>query len=224
MPRAGGLARPRPTRRGDRLHRVGRGGDRHQAECRRADGGPAGPGRRGATTGTGTTSGPGCWSWSGRTRHSTPGTGSPTRWRRRAACPCSPTPAPGRAASPGRRSRPHRSTSPSSCRVGSTSRAQWRRPPRSWPVPRSAELGRIVAVDANAYFSRPGPRVVDGVELLEELLHGDAGLRPSRSAGPAPLTGSARSGRPVRPLAQTGTLATRCPTLWFLDRWRFVRA
>jgi iron complex transport system substrate-binding protein len=32
-------------------------------------------------------------------------------------------------------------------------------------------LGRIVAVDANAYFSRPGPRVVDGVELLEELLH-----------------------------------------------------
>jgi iron complex transport system substrate-binding protein len=32
-------------------------------------------------------------------------------------------------------------------------------------------LGRIVAVDANAYFSRPGPRVVDGVELLAELLH-----------------------------------------------------
>ena len=32
-------------------------------------------------------------------------------------------------------------------------------------------LGRIVAVDANAFFSRPGPRVVDGVELLAELLH-----------------------------------------------------
>jgi iron complex transport system substrate-binding protein len=38
--------------------------------------------------------------------------------------------------------------------------------------PRAAKLGRIVAVDANAYFSRPGPRVVDGVELLEDLLHG----------------------------------------------------
>lgn len=36
-------------------------------------------------------------------------------------------------------------------------------------------LGRIVAVDANAYFSRPGPRVVDGVELLEGLLHGATG-------------------------------------------------
>ncbi len=32
-------------------------------------------------------------------------------------------------------------------------------------------LGRIVAVDANALFSRPGPRVVDGVEMLSELLH-----------------------------------------------------
>ncbi len=37
--------------------------------------------------------------------------------------------------------------------------------------PEVTGLGRIVAVDANAYFSRPGPRVVDGVELLAELLH-----------------------------------------------------
>jgi iron complex transport system substrate-binding protein len=35
-------------------------------------------------------------------------------------------------------------------------------------------LGRIIAVDANAYFSRPGPRVVDGVELLEQILHGSS--------------------------------------------------
>ena len=33
--------------------------------------------------------------------------------------------------------------------------------------PEADGLGRIIAVDANAYFSRPGPRVVDGVELLE---------------------------------------------------------
>lgn len=30
---------------------------------------------------------------------------------------------------------------------------------------------RVVAVDAAAYFSRPGPRLVDGVELLAHLLH-----------------------------------------------------
>ncbi len=41
--------------------------------------------------------------------------------------------------------------------------------------PEVGSLGRIIAVDANAYFSRPGPRVVDGVELLEGLLHGTSG-------------------------------------------------
>ena len=33
---------------------------------------------------------------------------------------------------------------------------------------------RVHAVDAAAYFSRPGPRLVDGVELLAHLLHPDA--------------------------------------------------
>jgi len=37
------------------------------------------------------------------------------------------------------------------------------------------ELGarRVVAVDASAYFSRPGPRLVDGLELLGHVLHPD---------------------------------------------------
>jgi iron complex transport system substrate-binding protein len=30
---------------------------------------------------------------------------------------------------------------------------------------------RIVAVDASAYFSRPGPRLIDGLELLAHILH-----------------------------------------------------
>jgi iron complex transport system substrate-binding protein len=36
-----------------------------------------------------------------------------------------------------------------------------------------AKLGaqRIVAVDASAYFSRPGPRLIDGLELLAHILH-----------------------------------------------------
>ena len=38
-----------------------------------------------------------------------------------------------------------------------------------------AELGarRVVAVDASAYFSRPGPRLIDGLELLAHVLHPD---------------------------------------------------
>jgi iron complex transport system substrate-binding protein len=38
-------------------------------------------------------------------------------------------------------------------------------------VPALAAAARIYAADANAYFSRPGPRVVDGVEALARALH-----------------------------------------------------
>jgi iron complex transport system substrate-binding protein len=36
---------------------------------------------------------------------------------------------------------------------------------------RAVGAERIVAVDAAAYFSRPGPRLVDGLELLANILH-----------------------------------------------------
>ena len=42
--------------------------------------------------------------------------------------------------------------------------------------PEADGLGRIIAVDANAYFSRPGPRVVEGVELLEQCCTGPPGI------------------------------------------------
>ncbi|MEX0786569.1 MAG: cobalamin-binding protein [Dehalococcoidia bacterium] len=39
--------------------------------------------------------------------------------------------------------------------------------------------GRVFAVDGSAYFSRPGPRLVDGTELLARILHPRlVGLRP----------------------------------------------
>jgi iron complex transport system substrate-binding protein len=47
-----------------------------------------------------------------------------------------------------------------------------------------AELGarRVVAVDAAAYFSRPGPRLVDGLELLAHILHPDRMPAPQAAA------------------------------------------
>jgi iron complex transport system substrate-binding protein len=33
--------------------------------------------------------------------------------------------------------------------------------------------GEVVAVDAAAYFSRPGPRIIDGLELLAHIIHPD---------------------------------------------------
>lgn len=44
---------------------------------------------------------------------------------------------------------------------------------------------RVVAVDASATFSRPGPRLVDGLELLGHLLHPD--LVPAPDGVPAPI-------------------------------------
>jgi iron complex transport system substrate-binding protein len=40
---------------------------------------------------------------------------------------------------------------------------------------------RIVAVNAAAYFSRPGPRLIDGLELLAHILHPDRVADPSGS-------------------------------------------
>jgi len=40
-------------------------------------------------------------------------------------------------------------------------------------APRAIRSARAYAVDATAHFSRPGPRLADGVELLAELLHPD---------------------------------------------------
>jgi len=37
---------------------------------------------------------------------------------------------------------------------------------------------RVVAVDASSYFSRPGPRLVDGIELLAHILHPDLVASP----------------------------------------------
>ena len=47
---------------------------------------------------------------------------------------------------------------------------------------RELHAARVVAVDAAAYFSRPGPRLVDGLELLAHILHPD---RVEQGAGEA---------------------------------------
>jgi iron complex transport system substrate-binding protein len=42
-----------------------------------------------------------------------------------------------------------------------------------WSSIPAVRQGRVYAVDANSYFARPGPRVVDGTELLAHLIHPD---------------------------------------------------
>jgi iron complex transport system substrate-binding protein len=43
----------------------------------------------------------------------------------------------------------------------------------AWRRLTAVQKGRVYAVHANAYFSRPGPRLVEGVEILAHILHAD---------------------------------------------------
>ncbi len=43
----------------------------------------------------------------------------------------------------------------------------------------AARAGDVYAVDATSYFSRPGPRIVDGLEILAWAVHPDAFPEPS---------------------------------------------
>jgi iron complex transport system substrate-binding protein len=53
---------------------------------------------------------------------------------------------------------------------------EWDRVPRPsmWHDIEAVRRGQIFAVDGSAYFSRPGPRVIDGIELLAEIFDPNA--------------------------------------------------
>jgi iron complex transport system substrate-binding protein len=52
-----------------------------------------------------------------------------------------------------------------------------------WQCLPAVRTGRVYATDASSYFSRSGPRIVDGLEILAALLHPDAATwsTPTRS-------------------------------------------
>jgi iron complex transport system substrate-binding protein len=43
--------------------------------------------------------------------------------------------------------------------------------PEQWNAMPAVRSGRVYALEANSYFSRPGPRLVTGIEALAELFH-----------------------------------------------------
>jgi len=40
-----------------------------------------------------------------------------------------------------------------------------------WRTLRAVQAGRVYLTDGNQYFNRPGPRLVESLEILAELLH-----------------------------------------------------
>jgi len=43
-----------------------------------------------------------------------------------------------------------------------------------WTEMKAVKDGRVIAVDGNRYFNRPGPRLVDSMEILAEIFYPDA--------------------------------------------------
>ncbi|MCB1023791.1 MAG: cobalamin-binding protein [Acidobacteria bacterium] len=53
--------------------------------------------------------------------------------------------------------------------------------PASWRDVPAVKNGNVWALDATSYFSRPGPRIVDGIEILSKIFHADIFGRPIES-------------------------------------------
>jgi iron complex transport system substrate-binding protein len=51
-----------------------------------------------------------------------------------------------------------------------------------WGNLAAVRAGRVYALDGNAYFNRPGPRLVDTLELLAHLIHPEAVPAPASAA------------------------------------------
>jgi len=50
--------------------------------------------------------------------------------------------------------------------------------PEGWKQVKAVRNGRVYAVNASAYFSRPGPRLVTGLEIMHSLLQNDRPQKP----------------------------------------------
>lgn len=68
---------------------------------------------------------------------------------------------------------------------------EWARTPKPIWLPDlpAVQRGAVVALDGSAYFSRPGPRVIAGIELLAEIMDpvGFVDLAPPDSWTPVPV-------------------------------------
>ena len=67
--------------------------------------------------------------------------------------------------------------------------AEWERTPRPdfWRELEAVRRGQVFAVDGSAYFSRPGPRVIDGIGLLAEIFDPDGFVETSPLGSWTPL-------------------------------------
>jgi len=65
--------------------------------------------------------------------------------------------------------------------------------PRGWQEIPAVRNRQIFALDANSYFSRPGPRLVTGLEILGKILHPGINVSPEAEHAIHPLFAGAQA-------------------------------
>jgi iron complex transport system substrate-binding protein len=67
--------------------------------------------------------------------------------------------------------------------------------PEPWHAIPAVRNGRVYALEANSYFSRPGPRLITGIEALAKLFHPAVEVTREAEAGvlPVPANSQARA-------------------------------
>jgi iron complex transport system substrate-binding protein len=65
----------------------------------------------------------------------------------------------------------------------------------AWASIPAVQQGRVYALEANHYFSRPGPRLVTGIEALAQIFHPTAQLSQEANQAIVPITSGSRMAR-----------------------------
>ena len=64
--------------------------------------------------------------------------------------------------------------------------------PEQWSAMPAVRNGRVYALEANSYFSRPGPRLITGIEALAKLLHPAVEVSREAEAAILPIAAETR--------------------------------
>jgi len=59
--------------------------------------------------------------------------------------------------------------------------------PEEWSAIPAVRDGRVYALDASGYFSRPGPRLISGIEALAKILHPEIAVSPEAEGVAIPI-------------------------------------
>ena len=67
--------------------------------------------------------------------------------------------------------------------------------PDQWNAMPAVRNNRVYAAEANSYFSRPGPRLVTGIETLAKVLHPSLGVSAEAESAILPVTSETNAAR-----------------------------